>query len=147
MPQSRTEESAARFVGCALPWYEAPQLNLSRCTSLKQFQKYEDYYWEASVLEQRDALSFTGCKLPCRYREFQEVGRPLKARNVQFGFGLGISIVSTDITVKTEELVYPLESFVSEFGGALGLFLGFSFLMVWDAAFLIFQFCKSFEFP
>ena len=40
--------------------------------------------------------------------------------------------LSTDTIERTEQLLYPLESFVSEFGGALGLFLGFSFLMVWE---------------
>ena len=29
-------------------------------------------------------------------------------------------------------LVYPLSSFVAEVGGTLGLFLGFSFLALWD---------------
>ena len=36
------------------------------------------------------------------------------------------------LTVREEEYVYPLDSFLAEFGGALGLFLGFSFLMIWD---------------
>ena len=30
------------------------------------------------------------------------------------------------LTVREEEYVYPLDSFLAEFGGALGLFLGFS---------------------
>ena len=33
---------------------------------------------------------------------------------------------------RKEVEVYPLESFISEFGGALGLFIGFSFMMIWD---------------
>ena len=40
---------------------------------------------------------------------------------------------STDVlTVMEEDYVYALDSFIAEFGGALGLFLGFSFLMIWD---------------
>ena len=39
---------------------------------------------------------------------------------------------SKTLTRKNEVWIYPIESFVSEFGGALGLFLGFSFLMIWD---------------
>ena len=31
-----------------------------------------------------------------------------------------------------EEYIYPELSFISELGGALGMFLGFSFLMFWD---------------
>ena len=33
---------------------------------------------------------------------------------------------------RKEVEVYPVESFMSEFGGALGLFVGFSFMMIWD---------------
>ena len=36
------------------------------------------------------------------------------------------------MTVETETYVYPLMSFVSEFGGGLGLFLGFSCLSFFD---------------
>ena len=31
-----------------------------------------------------------------------------------------------------EQLIYPLTSLVAEFGGTLGLFLGFSFMAIWD---------------
>ena len=31
-----------------------------------------------------------------------------------------------------EVLVYPFQSFIAEFGGSLGLFLGFSFMTIWD---------------
>ena len=44
----------------------------------------------------------------------------------------GLTLVNTEVKVETEVLVYPFTSFVSEFGGALGLFLGFSFFMLWD---------------
>ena len=37
-------------------------------------------------------------------------------------------------TKRTEVLLYPGTSFVSELGGSLGLFVGFSFWMVWDLA-------------
>ena len=34
--------------------------------------------------------------------------------------------------MEKEQLIYPLTSLVAEFGGTLGLFLGFSFMTVWD---------------
>ena len=37
-----------------------------------------------------------------------------------------------------EQLVYPWTSLVAEFGGCLGLFLGFSFMTLWDG-FVILQ--------
>ena len=41
-------------------------------------------------------------------------------------------MASKTFTRKKEVWIYPIESLISEFGGALGLFLGFSFLMIWD---------------
>ena len=46
------------------------------------------------------------------------------------GYMFGFS--STRITVKEEVYLYPLISFISEVGGSLGLFLGVSFLGIWD---------------
>ena len=43
-------------------------------------------------------------------------------------------------TKRTEVLLYPLTSFVSELGGSLGLFVGFSFWMFWDIAELTIKF-------
>ena len=40
--------------------------------------------------------------------------------------------VSNDTLTETEILVYTWTSLVAEFGGTLGLFLGFSALTVWD---------------
>ena len=45
---------------------------------------------------------------------------------------IGIMFGSGTINVAREEKIYPLSSFIAEFGGCLGLFLGFSFLMVVD---------------
>ena len=36
------------------------------------------------------------------------------------------------VSVEEEDWVYPGLSFIAEFGGALGMFLGFSFYMFWD---------------
>ena len=41
--------------------------------------------------------------------------------------------------VEREELLYTLESLVAEFGGTLSLFLGLSFMTLWDGVELIKQ--------
>ena len=43
-------------------------------------------------------------------------------------------LANKKVKMRTEVMMYPWESFVSEFGGALGLFVGFSFMMFWDFA-------------
>ena len=40
--------------------------------------------------------------------------------------------VSKYTQAEEEVLVYPFQSFIAEFGGCLGLFLGFSFMTIWD---------------
>ena len=65
--------------------------------------------------------------------EYKDVGEKiykLKAEYNQLSFGLAYA--TTQVTRKEEVYMYPFRSFLAEFGGALGMFLGFSFLMVWD---------------
>ena len=40
--------------------------------------------------------------------------------------------ISSTTRLEKEELIYPFASLVAEFGGTLGLFLGFSFMTLWD---------------
>ena len=39
-------------------------------------------------------------------------------------------LASSNVITEEETLIYDMISFVSEFGGSLGLFLGFSFFML-----------------
>ena len=48
------------------------------------------------------------------------------------GPGIMFGYSSNSLTIKKEALVYPFMSFFAELGGSLGLFLGFSFLTIWD---------------
>merc|ERR1719341_135134 len=47
--------------------------------------------------------------------------------------GFGLLATSNYTTIETEELIYPWQSLVAEFGGCLGLFLGFSAMTIWDS--------------
>ena len=40
--------------------------------------------------------------------------------------------MSPNMLVEKESLLYNFESLVAEFGGTLGLFVGFSFMAFWD---------------
>ena len=41
-------------------------------------------------------------------------------------------LATTEVKEEEEQYIYDSISFISECGGSLGLFLGFSFLMVFD---------------
>ena len=69
---------------------------------------------------------------PCKYKRYKFLGdkNPSGFKSEHFIFSLWA--VSGKTKVETEELIYPGSSLVAEFGGILGLFLGFSFISVWD---------------
>ena len=76
----------------------------------------------------------TGCMKPCQYRKYQFVGvEEAGASPKSEFFAFSVWAVSKKTTVRTEQLIYPLSSLVAEFGGTLGLFLGFSFINLWDS--------------
>ena len=55
--------------------------------------------------------------------------------------GIQLVLATKTVTILTEDLVYPFPSFLAEFGGALGLFLGFSFMMLIEFFVMIAQKC------
>ena len=86
-----------------------------------------------ATLQQEQLIQYSKCPLPCSYMEFEDVGEKIyfvshEMNRIRFR----LKYASTKITLKKEEHVFPFSSFLAEFGGALGMFLGFSFLMVWD---------------
>ena len=52
---------------------------------------------------------------------------------------------STNLLVESEELLYPVESLLAEFGGTLALFLGFSFMALWDGLTQVGQVIRKFK--
>ena len=75
----------------------------------------------------------TGCLKPCRYKKYTFIGERNPSTFLEPGYFLvSLWAVSEKTQVKTEQLIYPLAYLVAEFGGILGLFLGFSFISLWD---------------
>ena len=62
------------------------------------------------------------------------IGGPSKSVLVRKGSYLQVELwmTTTEVTVETEVLLYIWQDLVADVGGTLGLFLGFSFMTLWD---------------
>ena len=134
-------------VGCTLPWAmeKLGKTKIPNCTKMEQFDAQDIIYRFFAAYELRAVLNFTGCKIPCQYREIRavETPTPFKTGTMNGAMGFALTLVTTDIRVETEALVYNFTSLVSNVGGSLGLFLGFSFYMLWDCILYLFRKFKT----
>lgn len=100
------------------------------CKEVDQIKRFEKEYKRLQGFVQAEIVRKFECPLPCHYKEYHLFDKP-KYGNVD-NFELGFAYADLTETEAVEEFIYTLESFVSEFGGSLGLFLGFSFYLVLD---------------
>ena len=87
-------------------------------------------------------VKLTKCIKPCKYKKYSFVGglKPSVFKSDYVAFSLWA--LSENTRVATEQLVYPVSSLIAEFGGTLSLFLGVSFVTLWDNFRLVAVFCR-----
>ena len=95
-------------------------------------RKYNQIFSKLAVAELEEISHITGCSKPCKYKKYRFLGErePSSFQSEHSVFFLWA--VSAKTKVETEVLIYPSSSLVAEFGGTLSLFLGFSFIALWD---------------
>ena len=86
-------------------------------------------FQELGISQSQEISLITGCLKPCYYKKYNFLAEHNVKRD-QYEFFLWAA--SSRTRVETEELIYPMSSLVAEFGGTLSLFLGFSFISLWD---------------
>ena len=120
-------------MGCNYPWDMVDtKNNYQTCNTTSQLQQYwKLLYPKMYYANPKELTNLTGCQLPCHYIQFSVVGTP-EEYDIKGSPLIELSYTSTDLTSSREVWLYPFDSLVSEFGGALGLFLGFSFLGLLD---------------
>jgi hypothetical protein len=126
------KNSISKRVGCRMEWDSWSARDIELCTRVEQLMQYEKEYQDFWDIDESAVLNETGCIPPCRYTEYKLSAEPIKYQRNSAGLYLRVKFSSNKGLKRTEEVLYPIESFVSEFGGALGLFVGFSLMMVWD---------------
>ena len=95
---------------------------------------YEKMYRQIGMSELVKIEKLTGCMKPCYYKQYRVIGEKTSTSFPSNFFTVSFWAMSNDTKVEKELLVYPVTSLVAEFGGTLGLFLGFSFMALWDGA-------------
>jgi hypothetical protein len=86
-----------------------------------------------AVSELGAIAELTGCRKPCKYKKYSIIGEKTPTSfESSDSFTVSLWAVSNDTTVEKEVLIYSLASLMAGFGGTLGLFLGFSFMALWD---------------
>ena len=130
---SCVKNSFSRKIGCRLKWDVWSSEDIPFCTKVDQLLQFEHEYANVTeVWERSDYFKHTGCHFPCHYTEYKFGSDPLRIRNGFQNMSVNFMLSSLDILSRAEERIYTFSSFLAELGGALGLFLGFSFIMIWD---------------
>ena len=119
--------------------YVQPDTNLGErhCKKIVTFvpfkpcRKYNSIFENLAIAESKEISDITGCLKPCHYKKYI-LGEPSPSNFKSKHYIFSMWAVSSKTKVETEELIYPMSTLVAEFGGTLGLFLGFSFISVWD---------------
>ena len=112
-----------------MSWDTWSSISKPVCKTFEQLGRYEKVLNLVMDLTQLELVNYSGCLVPCTYKEFNIVGEPLRNGFLSHN-KINILMANRDKLEKNEELVYPFLSFVAEFGGSLGLLLGLSSMMI-----------------
>ena len=96
------------------------------------FRAYDLIFGNLGIAESEEVTNVTGCLKPCHFKKYIFLGDPSPSSFKSEHYVFSLWAVSSKTKVEKEELIYPMSTLVAEFGGTLGLFLGFSFISVWD---------------
>ena len=135
------KEKLSEKVGCKLPWAnKRGNQGQAVCETEQEFVRFEKLYRELYFAESEKMVQMTGCVWPCAYKEykFEVTGKsstlpktdPESSPDSQSLISFWLA--TNKIRIDEEVLLYPFTSLLAEFGGALGLFFGFSFLAIWQ---------------
>ena len=124
------KEKVSGKVGCRLPWDKWSRQDRAVCKNEQEINQFEKLYRKLADANADDIVDITGCKRPCQYKEYKFVESSPKVLPAPLFLGFWAATGKTQ--VEEEVLLYPFTSLVAEFGGSLGLFLGFSFMTIWQ---------------
>ena len=130
-------------VGCRPPWDLWSSPDFPCCTEMDKLKMFERINTDMFLLSDLEDITYkTGCIAPCVYKEYKLALEPAKL-NISVR-GLSVQFTDKNIIIEKEIEIYSLISLVSDIGGALGLFLGFSFVNILDGVELVYKKMKNY---
>ena len=134
-------------VGCQPYWLNISQSH-NNCTALKELRKFMEWYGRMSYGTAKQINDYFGCLKPCTFIEYQVFANKGNAMDNFETFQIAeqpiyferpfvsdeenlqvyITFAMSTISVEREVDAYPWTSFVADYGGLLGLFVGANFL-------------------
>ena len=111
--------------------FQMPQLNMYLFI-FPLDREYEKLFEELLNEDLVGIYKKTGCLKPCHYMKYRIEGDRQATSYQSPDFLFSLHTISNDTFVEREELVYPWTALVADFGGSISLFLGLSFMSLWD---------------
>ena len=110
---------------------QIPQFNLYLFISPFD-REYEKLFDEIVFEDLVGIYKKTGCLKPCHYMKYQILGDKHSTSYQSSDLLFSLNSISNDTFVEREQLIYPWTELVADFGGSISLFLGVSFMSLWD---------------
>ena len=127
-------------------WFDSlSDKSIPVCETGSQFATLTRLTLDFSLKDLSGVRNVTGCQIPCRYTEYKQVGDLEVTRSTDRKRTLMLTLADTNIKLVNEEKLYGFVSFLAEFGGALGLFVGWSLLSVLDLADVLRKYLPQFK--
>ena len=97
------------------------------------FRKHTSFYERLRKMTKNELQNATGCKPMCNHYKYEVLKVETALSDQRQGrLGFELILANNEVTTVQEVPAYDFLTLVSNFGGSLGLFIGFSFYMLWD---------------
>ena len=114
--------------------YQPTPVQVSIFKVLPICRQFEEHFFFLESADQNEIHEMSKCLKPCNYMVYQQVDQYKVTEHFgNYDFHVALLPATVDVTVVKEVLLHPFTSLVADFGGTLGLFIGFSFMSPWSA--------------